>query len=157
MKEKALFILLTVVTLFGCSHKNAFLKQSINYDTVELEKLNKNAQLNDTDSLDNVFIDDSEFCIKFKGGDKALVKYFADSFQLPANVKHDNIKGKVLATFIVNEKGEVGDVKIEKGLGEEIDKEVIKVVSEMPKWIWDCESKPTRPVKTKRFAPFTID
>lgn len=156
MTEKALLILLTVVPLFGCSQNKAFYKRSITYDTVYHRDLDRSVQLGNSDSL-NVFIDDSEFCIKFKGGDKALVKYFADSFKLPAKVKDKNIKGKVLASFTVNEKGEVGYVKIEKGLGEEIDKEVIRVVSEMPKWIWDCESKPTRPVKTKRFAPFTID
>jgi len=156
MKELALLILITITPLLVSCQKKVSYKHSITYDTAQLRYLDKSIQATIPDS-NNVFFDDSEFCIKFKGGDKALVKYFAANFIMPSDDKQKNISGKVLVTFTVNEKGEVGDIKIVEGLSEEIDSEVIRVVSMMPKWIWDCKTKPKRPVKTRRFAPFIIE
>ncbi|WP_460921795.1 energy transducer TonB [Pontibacter brevis] len=156
MKVIAFLILMATAPLSGYCQKKVTFKHNITYDTAHLRDLDKNIQLDYSDSS-KVYFDDSEFCIKFKGGDKALVKYFVDSFQLADNVKDDSISGKVLASFTINEKGEVGDVKIVEGLVDEIDNEVKRVISAMPKWIWDCDYKPKRPVKTKRFAPFIIE
>ncbi|TPE44503.1 energy transducer TonB [Pontibacter mangrovi] len=156
MKEWAFFIVMIAFPLLGYSQKKVFFKPHISYDTAQVKCLGKTVQVDNSDTLNNVFFDDLEFCIKFKGGEEALVKYLVDSFQVPVDDKHHNISGKVLASFTVNEKGEVGDIKIEEGLCEEIDNEVIRDISEMPKWIWDCETKPRRSYKTKRFAPFII-
>ena len=157
MKELTFFIMMTAIPFFGYCQKKVSFKPNINYDTAHIRELNKSVQVDNYDSLNQVFINESEFCLKFEGGEKALVKYLIESFQLPVDDKHANIRGKVLASFTVNEKGEVGDIKIEQGLCDEIDNEAERVISEMPKWIWDCETKPTRPIKTMRFAPFIID
>ncbi len=43
-------------------------------------------------------------------------------------------EGKVIASFIVNKSGKVENIKIEKSLCIECDKEVIRILSLMPDW-----------------------
>jgi len=43
-------------------------------------------------------------------------------------------QGKVIVSFIINKKGEVSNVKIEKSLTPACDKEVLRIFREMPLW-----------------------
>ena len=156
MKNKILF---TILLLFNCyiglCQDTSFVKYQVFIDdSISIFKNEDSKNEFRNDSLENVLFDDTEFCIKFHGGDKALRKYIKKNLQFH---KEDcKIGGKVLASFKVNEKGKVEDVKIEKGLNEKIDKEVLRVISEMPNWKWDCKEKPKRLISIKRYIPILI-
>ena len=52
----------------------------------------------------------------------------------PKYAVENGIQGRVLVNFVVNEKGEVQDVSISRGVHATLDEEAVRVVSASPKW-----------------------
>ena len=52
----------------------------------------------------------------------------------PKYAAENGIQGRVLVEFVVNEKGEVTDVKVVRGIHQSLDDEAVRVVSASPKW-----------------------
>lgn len=71
---------------------------------------------------------------EFKGGMDALMKYLGDNVTYPEKAKEEKIEGKVFVSYVINEKGKVTQVKIEKGANELLDKEALRVINKMPDW-----------------------
>lgn len=72
---------------------------------------------------------------KFPGGDKALAKYLAENIRYPESAKKEGIEGKVYVEFIVEADGSLTNIRILRGLQADIDKETIRAVKGMPKWV----------------------
>lgn len=72
---------------------------------------------------------------EFPGGLKAYSVYLTSSIQYPTNGKTMGIEGKVVVEFMVNPDGTKDAFHIYKGLGEEFDKEAIRVIREAPNFI----------------------
>ncbi|MCA1763438.1 MAG: energy transducer TonB [Cryomorphaceae bacterium] len=70
----------------------------------------------------------------FPGGDEALLKFLGKNIKYPAIAKDAGIQGTVYVTFVVDEKGNVNDVKVLRSIGGGTDEEAIRVVESMPKW-----------------------
>ncbi len=70
----------------------------------------------------------------FPGGDKALIRYLAQSVNYPVIAQENGIQGKVYLSFVIGKTGKVRDVKILRGVDPSLDKEAIRVVSSMPDW-----------------------
>jgi len=68
----------------------------------------------------------------FPGGDAALLKYITENTTYPQAAKENNIQGKVLVSFVVNENGKVNGASITKGVNTEIDAEALRVVNSLP-------------------------
>ena len=83
-----------------------------------------------TDSTNN-----SKMEASFPGGIAACMKYIADNFRYP-NIQGDcSIQGKIVVSFIVNEDGNLNDIKVKKSVYSDLDQEAVRVVKSMPKWI----------------------
>lgn len=52
----------------------------------------------------------------------------------PKYAQENGIQGRVLVDFVIDERGEVRDVKIARGVHESLDEEALRVVSASPKW-----------------------
>ena len=52
----------------------------------------------------------------------------------PESAIRNGVEGKVVVEFVVDAKGKVRDVEIVKGVDEELDAQVVKVISASPKW-----------------------
>lgn len=52
----------------------------------------------------------------------------------PREAVQNGVQGRVLVDFIINEKGEVGDVRVIKGVSEALDAEAVRVISASPNW-----------------------
>ena len=52
----------------------------------------------------------------------------------PESVIRDGIQGRVTVDFVIEKDGKVTDVKVSKGVSEELDAEAVKVVAASPKW-----------------------
>lgn len=52
----------------------------------------------------------------------------------PAYAVENGIQGRVMVDFIIDEKGEVRDVKVSRGVHQTLDDEAVRVVSASPKW-----------------------
>jgi protein TonB len=53
----------------------------------------------------------------------------------PTIAAENGIQGRVTLRFVVSKTGEITDVNIIKGLDPSCDKEAVRVVKTMPKWI----------------------
>ena len=60
--------------------------------------------------------------------------YLQGSLHYPDSAMNNNIQGRVVVKFVVNEDGSVSDVAILKGIGGGCDEEAARVVSQMPRW-----------------------
>lgn len=70
----------------------------------------------------------------FPGGDLELRKFLAQSVKYPVIAQENGIQGRVFVSFVVNQKGEVTNVKVARPLDPNLDKEAVRVVQSMPKW-----------------------
>lgn len=71
---------------------------------------------------------------EYTGGDAARNDFLAKNIRYPELAKENNIQGRVIVRFVVNETGEVSDASVVKGIGGGCDEEAIRVVKKMPKW-----------------------
>jgi protein TonB len=68
----------------------------------------------------------------FPGGDLALLNYIAKNTSYPAKARLNNIQGRVIVRFCVNENGNADRISILKGVDPELDAEAVRVVSTLP-------------------------
>lgn len=69
------------------------------------------------------------------GGEMQFLQRWVYKYiKFPERALEEGVHGRVIVEFIVEKDGSVSHVKITKGLHEEIDDEVLKVVSASPKW-----------------------
>ena len=71
---------------------------------------------------------------EFLGGMKAMNQYIYENLKYPNAAKSANIKGKVFLKFVLEKDGNIGEVKVLKGIGFGCDEEAILLVKNMPKW-----------------------
>lgn len=54
---------------------------------------------------------------EFTGGQKSLIQFLQKNLRYPADARENNIEGKVVAQFVVNEIGAISDIRIIRGIG----------------------------------------
>ena len=87
----------------------------------------------------------SEKMPQFPGGQSGLYRYLSENVRYPYYAEQKRIQGKVIVQFVVDKDGSVTDVKIEKSVHKSLDKEAVRVVKKMPKWIpGEQDGKPVR-------------
>lgn len=73
---------------------------------------------------------------EFPGGEMALFKFLGENVKYPVIAQENGIQGTTIVSFVVNTDGTIVDVEIEKSAGDaSLDKEAMRVVRSMPKWI----------------------
>ena len=72
---------------------------------------------------------------QFPGGDAALIKYLDSHIQYPPEAAKNNIQGRVILQFVVDKTGEIGEVKVVRSVDKDLDKEAIRFVKTLPKFI----------------------
>lgn len=87
----------------------------------------------------------------FKGGQDALVKYISGNITYPEEARKQGIQGTVFVSFLINEKGNVTDGKVMRGIGSGCDEEALRVVMSMPDW--DPGKNEGAPVKVRMTLP----
>ena len=71
----------------------------------------------------------------FNGGNaNEFSKWVAANMKYPEKCRQSKIQGRVTLQFTITEKGEVTDVRVLRGVNEELDKEALRVVSASPRW-----------------------
>ena len=71
----------------------------------------------------------------FPKGRDAMMEYLAHNIHYPAEAKQKFQSGTVYLQFVVGTDGTIGNVKVLKGVSESLDKEAVRVIRNMPKWI----------------------
>ena len=72
---------------------------------------------------------------QYKGGDQALMDYLNKSIKYPVIAEENGIQGRVVCTFVVERDGSISDVKVVRSVDPSLDKEAVRVLKAMPKWI----------------------
>jgi protein TonB len=80
--------------------------------------------------------DFSQTAPQFPGGEVALYEFLYSNINYSQSAIQKNYQGVVYASFVIDEKGDVSNVKIVRGItgAEELDKSVIQAIRKMPKW-----------------------
>lgn len=87
-------------------------------------------------------------------GYPALYDYFKNALQYPAQARKDSITGSVLVGFAINKSGDAENISIVKGLREDLDKEAIRLIDEMP--LWNPAQLNGKPITTRLVVPLNF-
>ena len=92
---------------------------------------------------------------EFEGGDLALKKFIVENVKYPEQAKINGIQGRVFIQFVVNQKGEIEQVKVVRGVDAALDAEAIRVISLLPKWKPGKQSG--KPVRVSFTVPINFE
>lgn len=84
---------------------------------------------------DNKVFESVEQNPQFPGGDAALLKYVSDHIRYPSVAQENNIQGRVVVQFVVTKTGSIGQVKVVRSKDPDLDKEAVRVVKALPKFV----------------------
>lgn len=88
---------------------------------------------------------------EFKGGMNGLKIFLEKNLKYPKT--KDSVSGKVYVQFIVEKDGRITHPIILKSLAKEFDKEALRVIRLMPKWIPARDYEGKKPIRTKFTMP----
>ncbi len=89
---------------------------------------------------------------KFKGGEVAFYKYLFKKLDDKKLSNRFDRQHRVLIGFLINEKGQIEDIRLINGQSTDFENQIVNIFREMPDWIPAyAEGKP---VKTYRVVPF---
>ncbi len=93
----------------------------------------------------------------FPGGNSALRKFLDNNVKYPKLARKNGIQGGVYIQFIVQPDGNLTNIQLIRGIGEECDEEALRVVNSMP--LWEPGQKEGRIVPVKYTLPirFKLD
>ena len=84
---------------------------------------------------DNFVFEAVEQEAKFPGGDKALIEWLGNHTNYPQTALDNGVQGTVRVRFVVKKDGTIGDAKVLKPIDPALDKEALRVVKSLPKFI----------------------
>jgi TonB family protein len=87
----------------------------------------------------------------FQGGSIGLYQHLKEQFKYPYSAWKKQLEGVVRVKFVVNYDGTVQDVEILKGLSLDIDTEIVRIFTILPRW------KPALQDGKRVKATFTLD
>ena len=96
----------------------------------------------------------SEVMPQFPGGDQALAKFLAQNTEYPEMEHQNDIGGKVITQFTVNEDGTISDIKVLRSPSPGFNREVTRVIKSMPAFKPGMQQG--RAVKVRFTLPFVF-
>ena len=73
---------------------------------------------------------------QFPGGERSMINFINDTREYPYDAYHNHIQGRVLCSFVVGADGKLFDIQVIQGSGDDsLDREAMRVISKMPKWV----------------------
>ncbi len=91
---------------------------------------------------------------EYPGGQTELLKYLNSNIKYPVIAQEQGIEGRVTIRFVVGKDGTVSDVRVVRSLDPSCDKEAVRVVKSLPKWIPGKQNG--RPVSVYYTVPVTF-
>ena len=89
----------------------------------------------DTTKAELVFGEIQEQQPAFRGGNKALMKFIEDNMQYSKEMAEICVQGRVVVSFMIERDGSITNAKVVRSLHPLFDKEALRIVGLMPKWI----------------------
>jgi protein TonB len=85
--------------------------------------------------VENKVFDSVEQMPQFPGGEGELLKWISSHIKYPTMAMENNIQGRVVVRFVVTQDGSVGEVKVVRSKDPDLDREAVRVVKSLPKFI----------------------
>lgn len=80
-------------------------------------------------------IDFAEVMPQFPGGEAEMMSYVGKNLRYPTIDQENGTQGRVIVRFVVTKTGAIDQVEIMRGISPTADREAMRVVKSMPKWI----------------------
>lgn len=153
MKIKQIFpvaIALALVVVFGCEDAPERLSDMSNQEkAIVIEDV----QTSNTENLEDIY----DIVEVQPGPSVGMTKFYewvASNMQYPTQAKEAGVEGKVFVQFIVDETGEITEVKSIKGIGSGCDAEAVRVMKGAAKWTPGLVDN--KPVKVRMIMPISF-
>lgn len=151
--SRKIILVILAILVIGCVY--AFMKCQENDEAIEKtapniettveenvqkqgaeQNVNNEQQNNNTsqESQEKVY-DVVEVMPSFPGGQSALMQYLGNNIQYPVEAQENGVQGRVIISFVVENDGGISHVKVAKSADPALDREAMRVVETMPKWI----------------------
>lgn len=91
---------------------------------------------------------------KTESGQAGLLAYLNRNVKYPVKAEENGIQGRVVCIFVVECDGSISDVNVIKSVDPDLDKEAVRVIQSMPKWIPGKQKG--EPVRVKFTLPVTF-
>lgn len=149
-----------VVTALGISRE----KKSMGYASQDMEYASPSNSREIPPMVNKTLIEDSSeaqlFIIveqmpEFTGGQKAKDNFLATNLTYPVSAKENGISGTVYIGFTIDEKGNVTDIKVLRGIGGGCDEEAIRIIK-LTNGKWKPGKQGGKPVKVRMNAPIVF-
>lgn len=72
---------------------------------------------------------------QFPGGDATMMKYIQDNIHYPTVAKEHGVQGRVVVNVVVEKDGTITNVSLLRSIDPSLDREAMRVVKSMPKWM----------------------
>jgi Gram-negative bacterial TonB protein C-terminal len=90
-------------------------------------------------------------CSDLKG---AVKRYFTDNYKMPDILIDNGYAGNIYVEFVIEKDSSISNVKLIRGIHEPLDKSVIEIIKEMPKWSPGINKE--KVVRTRIILPISI-
>lgn len=71
----------------------------------------------------------------FPGGQAALMSYLNRHIEYPVVAQENGVQGRVIISFVVEADGRIDEAEVARSVDPSLDREALRVVKSMPKWI----------------------
>lgn len=141
-----------IIEKYGNEAKDGVIK-------INLKEIKSEIKINKTNSVNTKYSDEEVFVVvetmpEYPGGQAALRKFIASNLQYPSEAKQNGISGTVYVKFVVNSKGVVEDVSVDRGVESSLDEEAVRIISNMPKWKYGMQRN--KPVSVNFVVPIVF-
>lgn len=83
---------------------------------------------------DDPIIDVPQQTAQYPGGMTALYEFLNKTIIYPAAAKEAGVQGRVIISFVVLKTGDIADIRVLRGVDEDLNTEAVRVIQSMPKW-----------------------
>lgn len=125
----------------------------LSYRKDEAEDVPVQQMNNDRNAEDHVY-DVVENMPSYPGGISQMRAFIQNNLRYPEDAIKDGIQGRVILSFIVEKDGSLTDIKVVRSVSPSLDKEAIRIVKSMPKWIPGKQNG--RSVRVKYIIPINF-
>lgn len=80
-------------------------------------------------------LDIAEVMPSFPGGDAAMMQWLSVNITYPPIAEENGVQGRVIVRFYVGKDGAIYNPKVLRSVDPSLDKEALRVVKSMPRWI----------------------
>ena len=132
----------TFIRIDNRSHLNSIRPEDLHHLPLIIDPDKEDDYLNEKKDTVNVY-DVVEQMPNFPGGYQKMHEFIEKNLHYPKECAENGIQGRVIIDFVVERSGKLTNIRVVKSVNPALDKEALRIVKLMPKWIpgKQCDKK----------------